>query len=121
MNNKKNKSVEAPTEFTKEIKDKWLDALKSGEFTQGYIQLEYKYEGITKHCCIGVLGCTIEGLSNDGDTELPHSPYEFLLNTVGKGKVNELWMKNDKDSGNEEYLGGYLNVIPLIEQLETQD
>lgn len=37
-----------------EIKAKWLEALRSGNYKQGRIFLK-KCAGVTKHCCLGVL------------------------------------------------------------------
>ena len=39
-----------------ELKDKWLAALRSGEYTQGKGWLKYQdNDGIVKWCCLGVL------------------------------------------------------------------
>jgi hypothetical protein len=35
----------------KEIKDQWLEALRSGDYVQGYTYLEYG----GRYCCLGVL------------------------------------------------------------------
>lgn len=40
-------------EFTQEIKDNWLTALKSGKYTQGYIALKDFKEEKEVFCCIG--------------------------------------------------------------------
>lgn len=53
-----------------ELKSKWVDALRSGNFKQGAGYLEH--DG--KHCCLGVL-CEIQdpewkGLWEDGDDDL---------------------------------------------------
>jgi hypothetical protein len=38
-----------------EIKAKWVEALRSGEYTQGRGSLKDNYDGDIKHCCMGVL------------------------------------------------------------------
>ena len=44
--------------FTQEIKDKWLTALRSGEYKQGRAQL---YNDLSNsYCCLGVLGVVCE-------------------------------------------------------------
>ena len=42
--------------MTKELKKKWLDALRSGEYTQGRGRLRYA----NQYCCLGVL-CDVVG------------------------------------------------------------
>ena len=110
-----------PVKFTKEIKESWLKALNSGEFIQGYASLVRHVGGVTKHCCIGVLGEIIDGLDNESYEE--ESPYTFLTNTIGDTKVTQLWRMNDKGRHNKDFnfKGSYTNVIPLTESLPTQD
>jgi hypothetical protein len=38
-----------------ELKQKWLAALRSGEYRQGMRNLKYNQEGEVYHCCLGVL------------------------------------------------------------------
>lgn len=105
-------------EFTQEIKDNWLEALKSGKYTQGYFRLQHK----NKFCCIGVLGDITDGLNNDFlSAESSCNPYKFLGDTIGKKPTEELHITNDKMAHvvNHEYKDDYSNVIPLIEALEV--
>ena len=105
-------------EFTKEIKNNWLKALKSGEFKQGFGQLK-SYEDA--YCCIGVLGCITEGLTEDVTDETGQSPYDFLERVIGREKERELYQTNDKIDYQKTGKTDYSNVIPLIEKLETVD
>ena len=105
--------------FTQEVKDKWLENLKSGKYVQGYVTLHNKIENT--FCCIGVLGDCIKGLDNNviEEEDLHKSPYEFLrLNGID---VRPIWELNDKQSYNQRietmYKNDYSNVIPLIETL----
>lgn len=100
--------------FTKEIKDNWLKALKSGEYTQGYRMLVTPCR--TRHCCIGVLGEVTEGLSNNGDGK---NPYEFLEDTIEIELGGDLWRLNDKNYSLPNDPRDYANVIPFIENLKT--
>lgn len=52
--------------FTNEIKTKWLNALKSGQYLQGRAKLKYDNDGIIYHCCLGVLAevCNIQISAN---------------------------------------------------------
>lgn len=109
--------------FTKQIKEDWLKALKSGKFKQGYGYLVFEdrddKSGKKEHCCIGVLGEITEGLSNsviDGD-----SPYLFLRYNIGDEATENLYRTNDKNKRLENDPQDYANVIPLIENLKTND
>lgn len=117
-------------EFTQEIKSKWIKALKSGKYIQGYITLTRLEDNkiksdrpICTHCCIGVLGEIHPSLSakpqklNDSD-----NPYSFLQKAFKGEKMDEqLWSLNDKDQTNSSYKGRYKNVLPFIEQMKTID
>lgn len=49
--------VIAMTKLKPEVKEKFLKALRSGEYIQGKNYLRMKGEdGVTRHCCLGVLG-----------------------------------------------------------------
>lgn len=99
--------------FTQEIKNKWLKALKSGEYTQCKVDLEkVDYDGKKSHCCIGVLGCIL-GLNNKSN-----EPYDFLLENIGYNKLTEIWRLNDKTFNKNKR--DYSNVIPLIKTLEVK-
>ena len=107
--------------FTQEVKDKWLENLKSGKYVQGYVNLHNKVSNT--FCCIGVLGDCIEGLDNnvyEEEEEIHKSPYEFL--TANGIDVRSIWELNDKQSENQRttfYKDDYSNVIPLIESLQV--
>lgn len=38
-----------------ELKQKWIEALRSGAYEQGRTELKSTSDGKTKHCCLGVL------------------------------------------------------------------
>jgi hypothetical protein len=98
--------------FTQKIKDDWLTALKSGEYTQ-ITGILTDCEG---HCCIGVLGEITEGLScnpNEGAT----SPYDFLVPNIGQNVMENIWRENDMLKKGVDK-PDYSNVIPLIEELK---
>jgi hypothetical protein len=39
-----------------ELRDRWLAALRSGEYEQGQNRLKYRdHDGVVRHCCLGVL------------------------------------------------------------------
>ena len=112
--------------FTQEIKNNWINALKSGEYKQGFGGLVVDKNGYSLHndetekfhCCIGVLGEITEGLTNKNYDETD-SPYDFLRSTIGAEKMVKLYHKNDERPRN--IARDYSNVIPLIEALEVQE
>lgn len=116
--------IQPPTKFTQEIKDKWLEALKSGKYIQGYSELEtIRPDEIKCHCCLGVLGEITEGLSNNSSIE-EESPYYFLGKTIGELLKQNLYKTNDEiiiKFRPLDYKDDYSNVIPLIEALEVQE
>ena len=63
----------------KEWKEKWLKALRSGEYEQGTGCLRNKYNFVNEYCCLGVIGdlAVKEGLAIWTDTgwiKPKHSP-----------------------------------------------
>lgn len=106
--------------FTAEIKQNWLNALKSGKYKQGFLTLHDKETNT--HCCIGVLGEVVEGLDNDVRSINEMSPYNFLTKTIGEDLKKDLYYRNDAGKGDPEYTTrDYSNVIPLIESLPVQE
>jgi len=118
-------------EFTKELKDKWIKALKSGEYTQGFRRLITTEEnnsisGKTEHCCLGVLGDIHPGLENRvcGCKEENISAYKFLDSAVSEHARSRLVNVNDADEHNAiqgRYKQDYSNVLPIIRELKTVD
>lgn len=102
--------------FTKEIKEKWLEALKSGKYKQG-VGMLYK---CGEHCCLGVL-CEIHpnlSITDHGYGALVNGRdtfgYDIFNEMLGNG-YKKLFTTNDDMAD-----GKYTAVIPLIEALETE-
>lgn len=56
--------------MTPELKAKWVEALRSGEYKQGFGRLRQQGEGAAvAYCCIGVL-CEVAGFKPHGDRYL---------------------------------------------------
>lgn len=97
-----------------QLKAKWVEALRSGEYRQGTMYL--RREG--KHCCLGVL-CELAGLEiSDGGTMVvgPHDAddYEPIYNLVGGSEVaRDLWQKND---GNLSVHHSFAEIADYIEK-----
>lgn len=107
--------------FTKEIKAKWLEALKSGKYKQGFSELYTETDN--SYCCIGVLAKITPGLSCEYDlpSDTTKSPYKFLDDNLSERRTENLYTTNDRDKDNPSYPRDYSNVIPLIEALPTVD
>lgn len=89
----------------KPLIDKWLTALRSGEYEQGYGQL-YEEE---KYCCLGVL-CELSGVDKKvmEDNQLG-LPSELLEEDLGNQDISFIW---DNDEFFEE-------VLPVINDYDT--
>lgn len=110
--------------FTEEIKQNWLNALKSGKYKQGYTRL--RQQG-GRYCCLGVLADITPGLSIDASgysSGADSCVYQFL----GACGISDYHLYRTNDSyapggleRPEGYKDDYSNVIPLIEALPTAD
>lgn len=106
--------------FTKELKENWLNALKSGDYKQVPQQLKTNFG----HCCLGVLAEIHPDLqiSESGqnclinNVEVSYAPFKVLLS---QKVFYTLYIENDNsyDRGIEDFS----TVIPLIEELQTVD
>lgn len=105
--------------FTKELKSKWLEALKSGEYKQGQGALkEISLEtGETKHCCLGVLAevCNWK-IDTSTDSIKGNKSYKPFVHLLSAETCDSLILENDWDNS-----GTFEAVIPIIEKLETVD
>jgi hypothetical protein len=107
--------------FTKELKENWLNALKSGQYKQTGMMLK-RDEG---HCCLGVLAEIHPNLSIDksgrncefNGTTCSYTPFTQILT---QKVVNELYAEND-NSYEKKGTNDFSTVIPLIENLPTVD
>ena len=81
--------------LSKEQKDKWITALRSGEYKQTIGRL-FSGKG---YCCIGVFCKAVEGINiprtsiEDGEENEPH--YNRVRKLIGKGFMYELINMND--------------------------
>jgi len=94
--------------MNKELKEKWLAALRSGKYQQGYTYLSAH----GKYCCLGVL-CDIAGLEKTAETsfstlfllKLPGEPATYMRHSfpekaieffgLNKAQHNDLIAMND--------------------------
>ena len=101
----------------KSLKDKWLDALKSGEYEQGTgsLMFEDDYYGPygSRYCCLGVL-LDIEKCLEENPKERWHSegmPTAKFLKVVGLDSVYADILANVNDDSND-----FDDVIQMIEK-----
>jgi hypothetical protein len=88
-----------------DIKDKWLAALRSGEYVQGSGLLRQTVGDTPKYCCLGVL-CQVAGLTiNDDGLAAGDEGYANLGKIIdAPEKLSVLWNMNDgTDSINRSY------------------
>ena len=127
-------SVIGATEFTQEVKDVWLDALRSGDYKQGQNalkQIELDYEGVGDDdqprrtecfCCLGVLA----DLANDGNWKPqainPFTEFaafttpDFSILPLGKGAQASLVELNDTKRFTFDQIADVIEVmIPAVE------
>lgn len=64
--------------FTPELRQQWLDALRSGDFEQGKMQLVLGDEFHQQYCCLGVLG-TLIGCARHGDNDMIAPDSDFTI------------------------------------------
>jgi hypothetical protein len=109
--------------FTKELKENWLSALKSGKYIQDSGQLKTQ----NGHCCLGVLAeihpdlqITESGqncLINNGKNDVGYRPFSTLLTEKA---YQDIYREND-NSCDKIGIKDFSTVIPLIEKLPTVD
>ena len=115
--------------MTKQQKQDWLTALRSGDYVQG---TGCMFNG-ENHCCLGVLaelhGIKRSELNNDETYTLCSNIIAPDYNTSDGDTtpvLEEIYCVNDNsewDSVHNKRIfpKGYTNVIPFIEALETED
>jgi len=101
--------------MNKELKDRWLDALKSGEYEQTTGSLMQEHDGHESYgyCCLGVL-LDIEKCLEENPKERWHSegmPTEKFLKVVGLDSAYADILANVNDDSND-----FDDVIQMIEQ-----
>lgn len=106
--------------LTKELKQKWIEALESGKYTQ--IQEDYTdttlshmhtiddVENANKHCCLAVFD--IVKRNNKDLHRVSWAEY------LGESLVTKLIGANDKPS--DDFKADYSNVLPIIKSIEIK-
>jgi hypothetical protein len=97
-----------------QLKAKWIEALRSGEYEQGHLYLRKN----GRHCCLGVL-CELTGLEISQGGMMVAGPYEKddyepiykLLGSVDVAQA--LWRRND---GNGERQHSFPEIADYIEK-----
>lgn len=59
-----------------QVKTRWVEALRSGEYKQGRWQLRQPTAGETEYCCLGVLAVVTPELHGLVDLDLCITPFE---------------------------------------------
>tara|TARA_R110000751_G_scaffold273817_2_gene374595 strand:- start:708 stop:1040 length:333 start_codon:yes stop_codon:yes gene_type:complete len=109
--------------MNKEIKNEWLQALKSDKYTQGSAMLRNEnVDGIVCHCCLGVLADVMgEEISEDGMTlaidKEGFTMYDEQFIKVPQDTIDTLYGIND--DSHREGERKYESVIKIIENIVT--
>lgn len=96
-----------------ELKQKWVSALRSGDYKQGKYQLR---DNNNQYCCLGVL-CVVSNkkLSEDGiyvlDDAGKKAPQSFFGELMGGVHLNKLIHMNDTRNNSS-----FLEIADYIEQ-----
>jgi len=79
--------------LSKVLKNRWIKALRSGEYKQGIGQLFNKADN--SYCCLGIY-CKVNDIkiTNFGK-DMDRKGYMPLNNLIGHDNVSKLWNMND--------------------------
>lgn len=110
--------------LTKQLKEDWLKALKSGDFEQfaGTLRNPNNFK---QCCCLGVLASIHPDIEIDDSYEEGACVIEgkilkyFPFNEMGIHDVNNSDLVRENDTSYYEGIRDYSTVIPLIEQLKA--
>ena len=103
-------------QFTKEVKQKWIDALESGQYHQSQATYGDPYKTGNKKCCLNVL----DTVASEMNGNKPQDIWKSLEDTNEKGIIGTLVVINDTELKEGQKLD-YSNVLPLIRELKTID
>lgn len=77
--------------LTKEMKENWVAALRSGDYEQGKVNLFFN----NKYCCLGVL-CQLNNVEVGIEKAVVENAYEWLVQqALTQDVVRTLWRMND--------------------------
>lgn len=76
--------------LTKEMKEAWISALRSGDYEQGKVNLFFN----NKYCCLGVL-CQLNNVEVGIEKAVVENAYEWLMQLLTQDVVRNLWRMND--------------------------
>jgi hypothetical protein len=103
--------------MNKDLKDRWIAALRGGEFKQVRGTLFSTANG--KYCCLGVLGCVYNGteglLGAFGNMEDGIGGYEIAEREIGVEGTELLQKMNDGDSNNNFKQHSFDEIADYIE------
>ncbi len=96
----------------KELKDKWVAALRSGEYRQGKYEL---YDRDESFCCLGVL-CAVAGIGIDASgnscvgVKKGGSGYDPIRDLIGREAVPVLMEMNDNEGKTFPEIADYIEA-----------
>lgn len=100
--------------MNQEIKQKWVEALRSGKYEQGTTQLYWP--STNRYCCLGVLSCVMDmKLTSDGGSLMGSVGQSIGYTSFATAGLSEpdiefLWKMNDREEKS------FLEIADFIEQ-----
>lgn len=74
--------------MNREVKKKWVEALRSGHYHQGREHLRQNYDDDYEYCCLGVL-CEVEGLMDFDNHKLIRGDIERHIKIVNGDEYHD--------------------------------
>ena len=93
--------------LTREEKEKWVAALRSGEYEQGFGKLEAEGLGGMRYCCLGVL-CHILGYNSSSAYRIEYDSDEDDHDLINLSVQDSLIELNDTDQESFDEIANYI-------------
>jgi hypothetical protein len=111
--------------FTKELKEAWLEALRSGKYTQ-YGGTLMNLDNPNEMCCLGVLSTLLPNvsISDDGGSCLLNGEYDSYrpFDKMGLHRGDKKYnLAHNNDKSYSKGVRDFSVVIPIIETIPTVD
>jgi hypothetical protein len=103
-------------QFTKELKNRWVAALRSGEYEQGRLKLKVD----DKYCCLGVLA-EVAGILGSRDTPECDGEVSCLWSEgLSSGVQHELYSMNDSQQLSFAQIADYIAAnVPAVDEVAS--
>jgi hypothetical protein len=79
--------------MTPELKARWLTALRSGNYKQGFYKLKDKEDNT--YCPLGVLAHVAGWKMSDGGLLLANATWDKFFDVLSEKDISRIWIMND--------------------------